>query len=732
MDTLGQPTWIGQYRLTSRLATGGMAEVFVGRHIDENGNFGPMVAVKKLLPHLVKDTSIVRMFLNEARITAQIQHPNVVKIFELGQVEGEPFIAMELLEGHTWADLRNKAAENGRRMPMGVALYILTQACRGLDAAHKAKGDDGQPLSLVHRDFTPDNIHVGVHGEVKVIDFGIAKTASWGAGTEPGTLKGKFFYMSPEMILAKPVDHRADVFAAGVMLYEQLCGRRPFTGTSVDEVVMKIATGKPTPPTQYDPAVPSALEAICLAALNRNVDSRFQSLEVFADAIEAVGGEAQVATAEEVSQYVTNLFPEKEDVTRMTLRRAREADPSHPGTKVPGQRPVVGGEPLAATVPTPQRVEAARVATRATDAVPAFEPPGSAASSASIDDSPEPPTQMDRPVLPDARPASLAPEELPRRSRTPIFVGVGVVVALVLIAVVGFRDPSFSPTERLALAEKAAPKERLELLEPLAKAPDVTEEQLKAAAAMTLDAKDWKLTLELVDAWVAKNPKSFDARLIEAQAATGARFGKRAETAIAEASKLNPDDPRPDAALARLREQQGDASGALEGWTRAAQKSKGTIEYLARQGYWYSQGGRLDEAELALGKALKAMNATGKPDPATLAEMGFVKYRKSKPDEALRLLKSAVSADPKLMVAHYYLGAVLVQKGDLPAAREAYKAADALAGDDARPLTALCELEAMAGPDNQLEAAKKKLKERFPKDAEAIITRCSVPPTPAE
>ncbi|MER2560247.1 MAG: serine/threonine-protein kinase, partial [Myxococcaceae bacterium] len=304
MENLGSPVWIGRYRLTSRIATGGMAEVYVGRHIAEDGAFGPMVAVKKLLPHLVKDSSIVRMFLNEARITAQINHSNVVRIHELGQVSGEPFIAMELLEGRTFADLRSRAAEDGKRMPLPVALRILCEACRGLGAAHDAKDDDGQPLALVHRDFTPDNIHVGVKGEVKVIDFGIAKTANWGAGTEPGTLKGKFFYMSPEMILAKPVDHRADIFAAGVMLYEQICGRRPFTGNSVDEVVMKIAEGKLQPPSQFDPSLPRPLEAVCLTALNRNPDSRFQSMGVFIDAMEMVGGEAQLATNEEVAAYV--------------------------------------------------------------------------------------------------------------------------------------------------------------------------------------------------------------------------------------------------------------------------------------------------------------------------------------------------------------------------------------------------------------------------------------------
>jgi serine/threonine protein kinase/Flp pilus assembly protein TadD len=719
VSSLGQPTWIGQYRLTSRIATGGMAEVYIGRHIDAQGNFGPIVAVKKLLPHLVKDPSIVRMFLNEARITAQIQHPNVVKIFELGQVEGEPYIAMELLEGRTWADLRNRAAENARRMPMGVALYILTQACRGLDAAHKAKSEDGQPLALVHRDFTPDNIHVGVHGEVKVIDFGIAKTASWGAGTEPGTLKGKFFYMSPEMILAKPVDHRADVFAAGVMLYEQLCGRRPFTGTSVDEVVMKIATAKPTPPTTYDPAVPAPLEAICLAALNRNVESRFQSLEVFADAIEAIGGEAQLASAEEAGAYVTSLFPEKEDEQRQTLRRAREADPSHPGTRLPDAQGHAA-EALANTMPTPHRVDAAREATRATDYLPSFEP-------APVDTGREPPTQMERP--PQDRPASLDPGELPQRSRAPIFIAVAVLLVLVVVSFLVFRGPAMSPAERLTLAEKAKPAERVELLEPIAKAPDATPEQLKQATTMLVADKAWDPALKLIDVWLVKDPKSLDARLLEAQAATAARFGKRAETAISKASELAPDDARPDAAFARLREQQGDASGALEGWTRAARKSRGTTEYLARQGYWLSQAGQLDEAEVALSKAHKA-----KPDDAaTTAELGFVKFRKSKPDEALKLLNAAVKEAPQLMEAQYYLGSVLVQKGDKDGARKAFNAADALAGTDWRPLVALCEMEALGGESApELAAVKKKLKERFPKEADSLISRCAVPPPPAE
>jgi Flp pilus assembly protein TadD len=168
---------------------------------------------------------------------------------------------------------------------------------------------------------------------------------------------------------------------------------------------------------------------------------------------------------------------------------------------------------------------------------------------------------------------------------------------------------------------------------------------------------------------------------------------------------------------------QGDAVGALDGWSQASNKSRANVEYLAREGYWLSQSGRLDEAEVILGKALRM-----KADPSTAAELGFVKYRKQRADEALRLLKGAVKDAPQSVDAHYYLGTVLLQKGDKDGARAEYKTADELAGDDARPLTALCQLEALAGASAGLEAVKQKLKERFPKDAEAIITRCSIPP----
>ena len=683
METLGQPMWIGPYRLTSRIATGGMAEVYVGRHISEDGQFGPMVAVKRLLPHLVKDSAIVRMFLNEARITAQIHHPNVVQIFELGQVEGEPFIAMELLEGRTWAELRQRAAEQARRMPAGVALTILTEACRGLDAAHRAVDENGKPLALVHRDFTPDNIHVGVKGEVKVIDFGIARTTAWGAGTEPGTLKGKFFYMSPEMITAKPVDHRADIFAAGVMLYEQLCGRRPFTGNSVDEVVIRIAREDPALPSSYDPAVPKALEAICLRAIAKEPRSRFQTLAEFVDAIEAVGGDNVLASHQEVAEYVSTMFPEKTDERRNTLRKAREADPS-----VPGNVPFTPSGGVESTVPSP---------VRAHQPTPPVAPP------------------LPSPVVAAAKPAAPVRKPLPL---VPVFA-VLALLAVGIGAFVALQKPQLSAADQLALAEKAQGDDRASALVKLATLPDATDAQLAHAGALLTEAKDWDAALSLIDGWLLKNPKNLDARLIEGKAAIQARKAKRAETAIREASTLAPNDARPDALMAELRELQGETGGALEAWSKAVSKAPNNAQYLARQGYWLSQGGRLDDAEAALTKALKK-----KPDPATTAELGFVKFRKEQKEEALRLLRGVVKEKPELLEGHYYLASVLFQKNDLAAARAEYLAADALAGSDPRPLTALCEMEQMQQTP-ELESAKQRLRERFPKDAESLISKCA-------
>ena len=674
-------SYFGNYRLSARIATGGMAEVYLGREVFEDGRIGPAVAVKRLLPHLKSDPSIVRMFLNEAEITAQISHPNVVQILDLGQAENEPFIAMELLEGHSFAEMRSQAAQGGQRVPLGMTLRILADACRGLDAAHRARDSQGRELQIVHRDFTPDNIHVGVNGVVKVIDFGIAKSASLGSGTEPGTLKGKFFYMSPEMIAGRSVDHRADLFAAGVMLYEQLCGRRPFTGLSTEEVLTRISEGRPKRPREFDPSVPLALELICLTALSKEPQDRFPSLTEFIAEIERVGGSAQVASSAELSAYMGRLFPVDADSKRQALYRARQADPSHPATTAAA----------AGSGPPPGAPRVLR--------------PEETAGSANV--LPPAARQSVRSALRWKIIAGLAVGGL-------LLVGVGSAVTMLKLRP---KETAASILGRATLEPRRAP--RIALLQTLPEHADATPAQLLRAGELLLGAQDAADALTLADAFSRRYPQTVLAPLLAARAAISLRLGKRAEAALDRAAELAPGDVRPDLIRAELKQMQGDLPGALDALTQAAKKNPSSREIAAQRGYLLSQAGRLDEASTALNSFLQK-----RYDASAAAELAFVRFRQNQSKEALVLLRRALRAEPELAKGHYYLGAVLYQQGDLPGAERAYRDADKLSPEDPRPLAALCELQAKAGDASSAKKTQAELVARFKQASAALVANC--------
>ena len=651
-----------------------MAEVYLGRHVGSEGKFGPIVAVKRLLPHLVADSAIVQMFLNEAKITAQINHPNVVRVLDLGHENGEPYIAMELLEGRSFAEVRFRAAQLAKRVPLGITLKVLADACRGLDAAHRAVDEQGRFLCIVHRDFTPDNIHIGVTGEVKVIDFGIAKAQNVGVATEPGTLKGKFFYMSPEMIAGRAVDHRADIFAAGVMLYEQLCGRRPFTGSAPDQVLARIAEGHPRRPTEFDPSVPPVLEAICLMALSREPQNRFASLSEFIHAIESVGGVAQVPTSGEVGAYFSTLFPAEQDAKRQTLQLARAADPSFPGKVVSG--PVALAPP--AGVGTPRAAN-------------------------------EPPT--------------LPPGPAPAARR-------GLWAWLPIAALVSFAaggglaywkyNPAPTPKYRLDAAQATSDlAERAKLLEPLSADGRTTAAQFRKAGNLLLASGLYEAALKVAERFVTRFPADETALLMEARACIKLHLGKRAQAAIERAAVLVPEDPEPDEVLSELREAQGELPAALEAIGRALKRKPNSLPLAGRQAYLLSQAGHLNEAAEALGWVLQR-----KFDASLAAELGFVRLRQKETTEAVNWLRRALKKEPQLAAAHYYLGAALEAQGDLKAAEREYREADEMAREDPRPLSALCEMHVRNGRAAEAKEIKTLLATRFPKEAVALAAHC--------
>ena len=213
----------GEYQLIKKLATGGMAQIYLARQQGLEG-FEKLLVVKRILPHLAENEDFIKMFLDEARIAARLNHPNIVQIFNLGSQDDTFFIAMEYIHGEDVRRVWKRADQAGKDLPVPMVCRIIMDAAAGLDYAHKKTDQVGKPLGIVHRDISPQNILVTFEGGVKVVDFGIAKAADQATVTKSGVLKGKYSYMSPEQASGQKIDHRTDIFALGTVLYELLTG----------------------------------------------------------------------------------------------------------------------------------------------------------------------------------------------------------------------------------------------------------------------------------------------------------------------------------------------------------------------------------------------------------------------------------------------------------------------------------------------------------------------------
>jgi len=280
-DTLAPPdvgvgSHLGKYEIIKRLATGGMAEIFLAR-VSGLPGFQKMVVIKRILPQLATKTDFVEMFLDEARIAATLQHPNVVQMYDVGVVDGNYFIAMEYLHGEDVRSLSRILHRQDKKLPLEHALNVVIGVSSGLHYAHEKVGFDGKPLEIVHRDVTPQNIIVTYDGAVKLLDFGIAKASNRFGETRFGTLKGKVPYMSPEQCRGEPLDRRSDIFSLGIMLYELTLGKRLYQGKSDFEVLKQIVEGTVTPPSELDKEYPKALEEIVMRALEKEKDKRYQT-----------------------------------------------------------------------------------------------------------------------------------------------------------------------------------------------------------------------------------------------------------------------------------------------------------------------------------------------------------------------------------------------------------------------------------------------------------------------
>ncbi|HEX8702371.1 MAG TPA: serine/threonine-protein kinase, partial [Myxococcaceae bacterium] len=329
----------GNYQLVKKLAMGGMAQIYLARRKGPDAS-SELVVVKRILPHLAENLEFVRMFLDEARIAARLAHPNIVQIHDLGAQDDSFFLAMEYIHGEDLRRMCKRAILHGRPLPVPLACRIIVDACAGLDYAHKKTDPSGKPLDIVHRDVSPQNILVSFDGEVKVVDFGIAKAADQATVTRSGVLKGKYSYMSPEQAAGQRVDCRSDVFALGVVLYEMLTHTRLFKRSTDMQTLSAVAECHVTPPSQVNSRVPAGLDDIVMKALAKDPATRYPDALTMQVALEKwLADHKHAASQADLSVFMRELYAER--LAREARAGTVEVDEDPPMT---GQRTAVEGQ----------------------------------------------------------------------------------------------------------------------------------------------------------------------------------------------------------------------------------------------------------------------------------------------------------------------------------------------------------------------------------------------------
>ncbi|MFO0633766.1 MAG: serine/threonine-protein kinase [Nannocystaceae bacterium] len=342
------PTQYGPYLLLERISVGGMAEVYKAKEYGVEG-FERTVAVKRILPHVAEDDEFIAMFKDEAKIAVQLNHGNIAQIYNLGNEQDSFYIALEYINGRDLRAIFQKCQQQARPMPVAQACYVIMKICEGLDYAHNKKDKYNRELNIVHRDVSPPNILVSFEGEVKLIDFGVAKAAGRASRTQAGILKGKFGYMSPEQVRGMPLDRRSDVFSVGVVLFEVLTGNRLFQADTDFATLEKVRAVDVPRPSSLNPEIPKPLENIIYKALAREPEQRYQSAIELHDELQAF-------------MFAQGLFYSRKDLAawmrqqyarEIELEKEKAAAPTPPPPADAGRRKTMMMGPSATPPPPP-------------------------------------------------------------------------------------------------------------------------------------------------------------------------------------------------------------------------------------------------------------------------------------------------------------------------------------------------------------------------------------------
>ncbi len=429
-DKLAPGMVLGRYELLLPIAQGGMATVWAARQKGSRG-FQKTVAIKTMLPTLSDDSQFEQMFLDEAALAAKIHHPNVAEILDLGEQDEILYLVMEWVDGEALSIVHKAARKNNTQLPQRIALRMIIQACAGLHAAHELHDENDVPLQLVHRDVSPQNILVTYDGSVKLVDFGVAKAVGRAGGeTTAGQLKGKVPYMSPEQTRGGNVDRRTDIFAMGIVLYKLTTGLHPFLGENDLITMRNIITRPLLPPRVKNPSFPQELEQVLVKCLQKDPEKRYQTMIELGNALERALNSMGVAD-DDIGGFVRTLMGDRGAKRRAALRDAVRAADERFAT----------GSHLAPVVTAPQVHENVSeiILTKMNSGVTTEEllperlsmPSGPVSSPSSFSAVSPPPV-----VANDPTSAEIAGM---RRSRSGLFVGVGIAVAAAVLGFVFLR-----------------------------------------------------------------------------------------------------------------------------------------------------------------------------------------------------------------------------------------------------------------------------------------------------
>jgi eukaryotic-like serine/threonine-protein kinase len=446
---------LGRYALYGEIAAGGMASVHIGRLLGPVG-FARTVAIKRLHPQFAKDPEFVSMFLDEARLAARVQHPNVVATIDVVATDGELFLIMDYIRGESLSRMVKLAAAKGERVPARICAAIMCGFLHGLHAAHEAKDERGAPLNLVHRDVSPQNVLVGSDGTARVLDFGVAKAAGRIQVTRDGQIKGKLAYMPPEQLQGHELTRTVDIYASAVVLWETLTGGRLFKGDNEGETLQKILRGMVDAPSRLVPGLNPAFDAVVSRALAQTPEQRFPTAREMALALERCDG---IASPTEVGEWVERIAG---DVIQVREARVAEVESDSARHSVPG-RAQLDSSPSDLSAPPqgfprpplPDPPSSRRIESTMVGVGPSSSPQFAAAPSSqrifptapvSVGGPPRPVPAPDDPTVTGRSAAGTAMFPLPTDGRTPMVLlaaGLALVGLFALALLVVFRraDP---------------------------------------------------------------------------------------------------------------------------------------------------------------------------------------------------------------------------------------------------------------------------------------------------